>query len=157
MTTQNLEKTIEILLIEDNPGDIRLFQEAIKTSQYKLNLNIVRDGEQAMDFLNRKTSFVQAVVPDLILLDLNLPRKSGHEVLEELKNHPLNKRIPVIVLTSSQAPEDIQAAYDKHANCYIVKPVQLSEFFHVVKTLEQFWLHQARLPSRNNSGNSNEN
>ena len=157
MTTQNIENTIEILLIEDNPGDIRLFQEAIKTSQFNLNLNIVRDGEQAINFLNQEDAFAQSVQPDLILLDINLPRRSGHEVLENLKKHPLNKRIPVIVLTSSQAPEDIQAAYEKHANCYIVKPVQLSDFFHVVKTLEQFWLQQVRLPKRDNLGNPNEN
>jgi len=157
MTIKDQNDTIEILLIEDNPGDIRLFQEAMKSSQFTLNLSIVRDGEQALSFLENKPPYSDTVHPDLILLDLNLPRKSGHEVLQALKMHPLNKRIPVIVLTSSQAPEDIQEAYDRHANCYIVKPVQLSEFFHVIKALEQFWLHQARLPSRGSHADSNEN
>ncbi len=157
MTQQDAQTTIEILLIEDNPGDIRLFQEAIKMSTFNLNLNVIQDGEQALDYLNCKPPFTNAIYPDLILLDINLPRKSGHEVLETLKTHPINRSIPVIILTSSQAPEDIQTAYDNHANCYIVKPAQLSDFFQVVSTLEKFWLHQARLPKRGSYGNENQN
>jgi len=155
MTQSHEHTTIEILLIEDNLGDIRLFQEAIKMSTFNLNLSIIQDGEQALDYINRKPPFTNATYPDLILLDINLPRKSGHEVLEILKTHPTNRRIPVIVLTSSQAPEDIQTAYDNHANCYIVKPVQLSDFFQVINTLEKFWLHQARLPTRGKHENQN--
>lgn len=155
--TTSPTKAIEILLIEDNPGDIRLFEEALKTSPFNLNLNVFRDGEQAINFLLGKQTIPEIPLPDLILLDLNLPRKSGHEVLEVLKTHPTNRRIPVIILTSSQAPEDIQEAYENHANCYIVKPVQLNDFFHVVKTLEQFWFKQAQLPTRGQNENPNEN
>jgi two-component system, chemotaxis family, response regulator Rcp1 len=155
MTKKDDNAIIEILLIEDNPGDIRLFQEAIKMSTFNLKLSVIQDGEQALDFMNHKPPFTQAICPDLILLDINLPRKSGLEVLEILKKHPINRSIPVIVLTSSQAPEDIQTAYDHHANCYIVKPVQLSDFFEVINTLEKFWLHQARLPKRGQHENQN--
>ena len=155
MTQPDINGSIEILLIEDNPGDIRLFQEAIKMSTFNLNLSIVQDGEKALDYLNRKPPFTDAAYPDLILLDINLPRKSGLEVLTTLKTHPINRRIPVIILTSSQAPEDIQTAYDNYANCYIVKPVQLSDFFQVISTLEKFWLHQAQLPIRGHHGTKN--
>lgn len=147
MTTSDPE-TIEVLLIEDNPGDIRLFEEALKVIQSNIHLTVMRDGEQAINFFNKEHPFEDTSSPDLILLDLNLPRKSGHEVLEFLKSDPQNRHIPIIVLTSSQAPDDIQEAYTNQANCYIVKPVQLNDFFHVVKTLEQFWFTQAQLPSR---------
>lgn len=157
MTSPQSSDIIEILLIEDNPGDIRLFQEAITVSKINLHLNVVRDGEQALHFLDTKPPFTDAPRPDIILLDINLPRKSGHEVLEALKAHPTHRRIPIIVLTSSQAPEDVQAAYEKHANCYIVKPVQLTDFFRVVNTVEKFWLHQARLPKRGDNGNTPKN
>jgi len=154
--TASEQETLEVLLIEDNPGDIRLFEEALKISQSKINLTVVRDGEQAIDFFSKESLFQETTLPDLILLDLNLPRKSGHEVLEAIKSHPQNRRIPVIVLTSSQAPDDIQEAYKNHANCYIVKPVQLSDFFQVIKTLEQLWFTQAQLPTRGNHENPDE-
>ena len=157
MSQPDIDATVEILLIEDNQGDIRLFQEAIKMSTFNLNLSIIQDGEHVLDFLNNKTPFTHAPYPDLILLDINLPRKSGLEVLATLKAHPVNRRIPVIILTSSQAPEDIQTAYDNHANCYIVKPVQLNDFFQIVNTLEKFWLHQARLPIKGHHGTKNKN
>lgn len=155
MTTSDQE-TIEVLLIEDNPGDIRLFEEALKISQSNIHLTVVRDGEQAINFFHKEHLLEETLLPDLILLDLNLPRKSGHEVLEFLKSDPQNRRIPVIVLTSSQAPDDIQEAYKNHANCYIVKPVQLNDFFQVVKTLEQFWFTQAQLPTRGHHENPDE-
>jgi CheY-like chemotaxis protein len=139
-------KLIEILLVEDNPGDARLALEALKEARVRNHLSIVEDGEAALEFLRREGRYTDAHRPDLILLDLNLPRKSGREVLEEIKADPDLHRIPVVVLTTSQAEEDIARAYDLNANCYITKPVDLDQFFNVIKTIEDFWLTVVRLP-----------
>jgi len=137
---------IEILLVEDNPGDVRLTMEALKEGKVINNLTVVADGQEAMDFLQRAGTFEDAPRPDLILLDLNLPRKDGREVLEEIKSHKDLKRIPVVVLTTSQAEQDIVKSYDLGVNCYITKPVDLDQFINVVKSIEQFWLTVVTLP-----------
>ena len=139
---------IEILLVEDNPGDVRLAVEALTEAKVHNRLNTVSDGEAAMSFLLRKPPYTDAPRPDLILLDLNLPRKSGREVLAEIKATPDLKRIPVVILTTSQAEEDIVKAYDSSANCYINKPVDLEQFIKVVRSIEEFWLTIVKLPSR---------
>jgi CheY-like chemotaxis protein len=140
-------KPVEILLVEDNIGDARLAKEALKESKIKNDLQIVGDGIDAMDFLHRKGKFTNAPRPDLILLDLNLPRKDGREVLAEIKNDPELKRIPVVILTISKAEEDILKTYNLHANCYITKPLDLDQFMKVVKSIEDFWLTIVKLPS----------
>jgi two-component system response regulator len=140
-------KVIEILLIEDNPGDVRLTQEVLKEGKISNHLNVVEDGAQAIDFLHRHGRFAHAPRPDLILLDLNLPRKNGREVLAEIKLNTDLKRIPVVVLTTSQAEEDVLQVYDLNANCYIVKPIDLEQFIKVVRSIEQFWLTIVKLPS----------
>jgi two-component system, chemotaxis family, response regulator Rcp1 len=141
---------IEILLVEDNPGDVRLLMEALNTGRpVKLvkSLSVVGDGIEAMDYLHRQGKHAGAVRPDLILLDLNLPKKDGREVLAEIKEDPSLKRIPVVVLTTSNAKQDILKAYDLHANCYITKPVDLEHFFNLVRAIEDFWLRVVKLPS----------
>lgn len=135
----------EILLIEDNPGDVRLIREALKDRC--VNLRVVRDGEQALRCLNRDGAFPDAPRPDLILLDLNLPRLSGREVLAALKAHPAYRCIPVIVITSSHAPDDVHFAYENHANGYVVKPPDVNDFFRAMAGLEMFWLRIAQLPT----------
>jgi len=140
-------RPVEILLVEDNPGDVRLTQEALKEAKVRNNLYVARDGEDALAFLNREGGHAQAPRPDLILLDLNLPKKSGREVLAEIKSCPELMRIPVVVLTTSRAEEDILKAYDLNVNCYITKPVDLEQFIHVVKSIEDFWLTIVKLPS----------
>lgn len=139
-------KPIEILLVEDNPGDARLAMEAFKEAKVPNNLSVVGNGEAALAFLRRQSPHTHAPRPDLILLDLNLPRKSGREVLEEIKRDKNLHRIPVVVLTTSRAEEDVAKAYDLNANCYIAKPVDLDQFFRVVQTIEDFWLTVVRLP-----------
>jgi chemotaxis family two-component system response regulator Rcp1 len=139
-------KPIEILLVEDNPGDARLAMEAFKEATVRNHLSIVGNGEAALAFLRREREHENAPRPDLILLDLNLPRKSGREVLEEIKADTRLQRIPVVVLTTSQAEEDIARAYELNANCYITKPVDLDQFFRVIKTIEDFWLTLVKLP-----------
>lgn len=139
-------RPIEILLVEDNPGDIRLTVEALKESKLKNELHIVRDGEEAMDFLLRRGVYAQAPCPDVILLDLNLPRKDGREVLKEIKENPELRRIPVAVVTISEAEEDIIKSYDLHANCYIKKPIGIDQFVKVVRSIEDFWLTIVTLP-----------
>ena len=139
---------IEILLIEDNPGDIRLTQEAFKFNKIPSRLHVTRDGIEALDFLYRRNDFAESPVPDLILLDLNLPKKSGREVLAEIKKDENLRRIPVIVLTTSDAEEDIFNAYDLHTNCYITKPVDLDEFMKIIKAIEDFWFTIVSLPAR---------
>ena len=141
-------KVVEILLIEDSPGDVRLTIEALKEAKIKNNLSVVQDGVDAMEFLQRKGSYKNAIRPDLILLDLNLPRKDGREVLAEIKNTPELRQIPVVVLTTSRAEEDILRAYDLHANCYITKPVDFKQFMSVVKSIESFWLTVVKLPTK---------
>ena len=137
---------IGILLVEDSPGDVRLTQEAFRDDKIANKLHVVTDGEQALAFLHKKGAFVDAVRPDLILLDLNLPKKDGREVLAEIKSDPALRRIPVVVLTTSDAERDILDAYANHANCYITKPIHLDQFVHVVRSIEDFWLAIVRLP-----------
>lgn len=139
---------IEILLVEDNPGDARLTLEAFKEGKVLNNFHVVKDGVEALEYLRREGKYANAVQPDLILLDLNLPRKDGREVLEEIKADERLMKIPVIVLTTSAAEEDIARAYTRHANCYITKPVDLDQFLRVVHSIESFWLTLVRLPVR---------
>ena len=137
---------IEILLVEDNPGDVRLTQEALKEGKLNNKLHVVEDGVEAWSFLKRKGDHAGAPRPDLILLDLNLPKKDGRELLEEIKEDKGLKRIPVVILTTSKADEDIMKTYNLHANCYITKPVDLEQFINVVKSIENFWLTIVKLP-----------
>ena len=140
-------KRPDILMVEDNPADVRLAQEAFRDSGAQNTLHVARDGVEAMDYLMKRGKFPQAAKPDLVLLDLNLPRKSGREVLAEIKANTTLMRIPVIVLTTSRAASDIQTTYDLHANCYVVKPTDLDEFLDVVRSIEDFWLKAATLPA----------
>jgi chemotaxis family two-component system response regulator Rcp1 len=142
-----LGSSIEILLAEDNPGDVRLTREALKESKIRNNLNVVPDGMEAMAFLRRQGKYADAPTPDLVLLDLNLPKKDGREVLAEIKSDPAFKRIPVVIITSSQAEQDILCTYDLHANCYVTKPVDLDQFIKVIQSIESFWLTIVKLPS----------
>ncbi len=137
---------IEILLVEDNIGDIRLTQEALRDSKLRNTLNVVRDGVEAMAFLRREPPFENATRPDIVLLDLNLPRKDGREVLSEIKGDEELKRIPVVVLTTSEDDADVLKSYNLHANCYITKPVDLNRFVTIVKTIEHFWFQIVKLP-----------
>lgn len=137
---------IEILLVEDNPGDIRLTQEALNDSKVFNSLHVVRDGVEAMHFLFKQPPYEDAPRPDIILLDLNLPRMDGRGVLEEIKKDEELRRIPVVILTTSEADEDIVRTYDLHANCYITKPVDLNRFVTIVKTIESFWFQIVKLP-----------
>jgi CheY-like chemotaxis protein len=139
-------KAIEIFLVEDNPGDARLTVEALREAKVHNRLNWVADGVEAVAYLRRQGKYADAPRPDLILLDWNLPRKDGREVLAEVKNDPLLKRIPVVVLTTSQADEDVLRAYHLNANCYITKPVDLEKFIGVVKRIKDFWLTIVKLP-----------
>lgn len=144
---KTMHKSIDILLVEDNPGDVRLTREALKEAKLGNELHVVEDGVEAMAFLRRRGAHRNAVRPDLILLDLNLPLKNGREVLAEIKNDPKLRRIPVVVLTTSQAEADVVKAYDLHANCYITKPVDLDQFLTVVRAIEDFWLTIVKLPA----------
>jgi two-component system, chemotaxis family, response regulator Rcp1 len=137
---------IEILLVEDNPGDVRLTKEALKEGKVYSNLHTVKDGVEAMDFLRRQGRYKDVPRPDIILLDLNLPKKDGREVLQEIKTDEALKRIPVVVLTTSKAEEDVVRTYNLHANCYVTKPVDLEKFMVVVKTIDSFWLTVVTLP-----------
>jgi CheY-like chemotaxis protein len=141
-------RTVEILLVEDNPGDARLTLEAFKEGRVLNNLNVVKDGVEALAYLRREGQYANSVQPDLILLDLNLPKKDGREVLAEIKADERLMKIPVIVLTMSAAEEDIARAYSRHANCYINKPVDLDQFLRVIHSIESFWLTLVKLPSR---------
>lgn len=143
----NQERPVEILLVEDNPGDVRLTQEVFKEGKVRKRLNVAWNGEEALAYLRRQGRFAGAPRPDVILLDLNLPRKGGKEVLAEIKADPKLRCIPVVILTTSQADQDISESYNHHANCYIVKPVELDHFIHVVRTIEGFWLQIVKLPS----------
>lgn len=141
------EKAIEILLVEDNPGDARLAQEAIREAKWDNHLNWVHDGMEALHFLRRQGRYSSAPRPDLILLDLNLPRKDGREVLAEIKTDQGLRRIPVIVLSTSDAEEDVLRAYRLKANSYISKPANLNEYVRIVKSLQEFWFSVVKLPS----------
>lgn len=139
---------IEILLVEDNPGDVELTREALDAAKVSNTLHVVDDGAEALDFLFRRGRFVDAPRPDIILLDLNLPKKDGRQVLSEIKAEPSLSQIPVVVLTTSQADEDIIRAYQLHANCYVTKPVDFNRFMHIVSTIEEFWLTVVKLPKK---------
>ena len=142
---------IEILLVEDNPGDVRLTIEALKEGKIANHMSVAEDGIEAMAFLHREGKYKKAPKPDLILLDLNLPKKNGREVLAEIKVDPYLKSIPVVILTSSEAEKDIVATYNLHANCYITKPVDFNQFINVVRSIEDFWFKLVKLPPRGES------
>ena len=139
---------IEILLVEDNPGDVRLTTEALKEQKLYNSLNVVSDGVEAMAFLRKEGQYAKVPRPDLILLDLNLPRKDGREVLKEIKSDDKLKSIPVVVLTVSKSDEDILKSYNLHANCYITKPVDLMQFMKVAKSVQEFWFTMVKLPPK---------
>ena len=147
MNSGELGRPVKILLVEDNPGDVRLTEEAFKENKVCNRLNVARDGLEAIAFLRRAGEHADAPRPDLILLDLNLPKKDGREVLAEIKQDPSLKSIPVVILTTSKAEEDIIKSYHLHANCYITKPVDLEQFITVVKSIQDFWLTIVKLPS----------
>lgn len=147
MNASALGRPIEILLVEDSPGDVRLTREVLKDGKMLNNLNVVGDGVEALAFLGKKNQYATAPRPDLILLDLNLPKKDGREVLAEIKTDRHWQRIPIVVLTTSQAEEDILKAYNLHANCYITKPIDLDQFIKVLQAIEDFWLTIVKLPA----------
>lgn len=138
---------MNVLLVEDNPGDVRLTQEAFKEAKISIKLDVTMDGAEAIKFLRKDGEYSDAVTPDLILLDLNLPKKDGREVLKEIKTDDLLKRIPVVVLTTSNAEQDIMKSYNLHVNCYINKPVDFEKFFDIIQKIEEFWLTTAILPT----------
>lgn len=146
MERNELLRPISILLVEDNPGDVRLVQEIFQEGMIYNRLNIVRDGEEAVLYLHRQGAYANATQPDLILLDLNLPKKSGDQVLAEIKSDDRLRKIPVIILTASKAEEDIVKAYNHYANCYLTKPIDLNQFIHVVQAIKTFWLSIVQLP-----------
>ena len=146
MSEQAIGRPIEILLVEDNEGDARLAREALKDAKVQNNITWVKDGVEALEYLRCEGAYAAAVRPDVILLDLNLPRKDGREVLGEVKQDASLKRIPVVILTVSEAEEDIIRSYDLHANCYVRKPIDLDQFMKVVRSIEDFWLTIVRLP-----------
>ncbi|MDD5154561.1 MAG: response regulator [Desulfovibrionales bacterium] len=146
MNDMDTGKPIEIMLVEDSPGDVRLTREALKESKVRNNLHVAIDGVEAMAFLRREGKYANAPKPDLILLDLNLPKKDGREVLAEIKADEHLRSIPVVILTISQAEEDILRTYNLHANCYITKPVNFDRFVEVVRCIENFWLTIVKLP-----------
>ena len=148
MTTDMQTRAVELLLVEDNPGDVRLTIEALKEGRVINHLTVAKDGEEAIAFLRRQGPYANAARPDLIMLDLNLPRKGGLEVLAEIKEDADLKLIPVVVLTTSQAEQDVLRTYQLHANCYIVKPVDLNQFMAVVQAIKSFWLAVVMLPPR---------
>lgn len=148
MTYGAVGRPVEILLVEDNPGDVRLTQEVLKEGKVCNNLSVVKDGVEALAFLRQQGIFSEAPHPDLILLDLNLPKKDGREVLMEIKADAALQYIPVVILTTSQAEEDIVRAYSLHGNCYINKPVDLNQFIKVIKSIEEFWLTIVKLPGK---------
>lgn len=142
------EKPVDILLVEDNPGDVRLTIEALKEGKVRNTLNVARDGAEALDYLFRRGKYQNASRPDIILLDLNLPKKDGREVLSEIKADATLRRIPVVVLTTSRAEEDILKTYDLHVNCYITKPVDMNQFIDVVRAIDTFWFSIVQLPEK---------
>ena len=142
----NVAPPVEILLVEDNPGDVRLTKEALKEGTVYNNLHWVKDGVEALDFLHKRGKHKDAPKPDIILLDLNLPKKDGREVLAVIKKDNVLKHIPVVVLTTSEAEEDVLKSYELHANCYVTKPVDLEKFIHVVQSIDRFWLTVVTLP-----------
>lgn len=139
-------RPLNVLLVEDNPGDVRLMREALRNGGISKKLEAVEDGEEALAYLRRQHPYSAAPKPDLIFLDLNLPKKDGREVLSEIKRDESLRRIPVVVLTTSEAERDISRVYDLHANCYVKKPTDLDEYMEVIRACENFWLHIVRLP-----------
>ncbi|MDR9456177.1 MAG: response regulator [Salegentibacter sp.] len=139
-------KFIHILLVEDNEGDILLTTEALEEGKIMNKLSVARDGQEALDFLNKKGEFQTSELPDLILLDVNLPRKNGHEVLKYIKTHQVFRSIPVIMLTTSSSQKDIDESYKNYANCYITKPIELSDFMEAIGKIEEFWINLVKLP-----------
>lgn len=152
MNMKAMGRPIEILLVEDSPGDVRLTQESLRETKVRNKLHVVTDGVEALAFLRRKGDYAHVPRPDLILLDLNLPKKDGREVLAEIKSDERLKRIPVVIMTISSAEEDILQSYNLHANCYISKPIDLNQFVKVVKSIENFWLTIVQLPPEGNNG-----
>lgn len=147
MMENELGRAVEFLLAEDNPGDVRLTQEALRDSKISNHLNVVPDGIEAIAFLRREGKYADAPRPDVVLLDLNLPKKDGREVLAAIKSDPELKRIPVVIITSSEAEQDILRTYELHANCYVTKPVDLDQFIKVIQSIETFWLTIVKLPT----------
>jgi len=152
MSDRESGRTVEILIVEDSAGDIRLTFEALKEAKVRNRMSAANDGVEAMAFLRKEGKYADAPTPDVILLDLNLPRKNGREVLAEIKADPRLRRIPVVVLTNSRAEEDIIKAYNLHANCYVTKPVDFQQFLNVIKSIEDFWLTVVKLPPNNSAG-----
>jgi CheY-like chemotaxis protein len=146
-------KLINILLVEDNEGDIMLTKEALEESKIPVQLSVVKDGKEAIDFLNKQGKYPDAGSPDLLLLDVNLPKKNGHEVLQYIKGNENLKQIPVIMLTTSSSEKDINLSYNNHANCYITKPADVNDFLIAVAAIENFWVSIAQLPSKKNITN----
>ncbi len=148
MLSIDANKPVNVLLIDDNPGDVRLTFEALRENRVQVILHVAKDGVEAIEFLRQQGPYTAAPRPALVLMDLNMPRKNGREVLAEMKSDPDLASIPVVVLTTSQAEYDVRIAYNLHANCYITKPVDLDEFLQVVKSIGEFWLSTVRLPAR---------
>lgn len=146
MSTRAAARPVEVLLVEDNPGDVRLTREALRDGKVSNNLSVVQDGVEAMRFLRREGPYADAPRPDVVLLDLNLPKKDGRQVLQEIKGDEALRTIPVVILTSSEAERDIAGAYALQANCYITKPVDLDQFITVVRSIEDFWFSIVKLP-----------
>ena len=144
----NIGRPIEVLLVEDDLGDVELTKEVMEDSKVKLNLNVVGDGEEAMKFLRKEGQYDMVIDPDLIILDLNMPRKDGREVLSDIKSDEKLRYIPVVILTTSEAEEDIIKTYSTGANCYVTKPIGLEQFSKVVKSIEDFWFTVVKLPPR---------
>src|SRR5262245_12499636 len=146
--TASDSRPFEILLVEDNPGDVRLTREALRERQAERSLHVAGDGEEGLAFLRRQGAYSEAPRPDLILLDLNLPRRDGREVLSEIKQDPALQEIPVVVFTSSSASDDVRECYRRHANCYVKKPLDYEGFARAVQSIEGFWFRSAKLPTR---------
>ena len=139
---------LHVLLVEDNPADIDLTKEALETCKIKIHLNITKNGQEALDYLHHTPPFENTTKPDLILLDLHLPKKSGLEVLTEIKTNPETRHIPVVILTTSESDQDILKSYERHANCYITKPIDMNQFINVVQKIENFWFSIVKLPPK---------
>jgi CheY-like chemotaxis protein len=149
--SHNRSSLIEVLLVEDSPGDVRLTREALRDAKMHINLNVVSDGTEAMAYLKREKNHTEAQRPDLILLDLNLPKMDGRDVLKEIKESEGLKSIPVVILTTSASPVDVDRSYKLHANCYITKPVDLQGFIKVVQSIDNFWLSVVKLPTNSDA------
>lgn len=148
MNIQEIGKPIHVLMVEDNPDDVILTREALADAKIKIDLDVVEDGVEALAYLRREREYAAISLPDLVLLDLNLPKKRGDEVLQEIKGDPALRRIPVVILTTSASEEDILKSYNLHANCYITKPVDFDQFSRVVRTIKDFWFTVVKLPGR---------